>query len=253
MSPIVDFDNDGVQEIMWGERRIELDTGTQLWCADEDSYRGHSDIIQPFYDRREDAWYLFTCREKDLKVTPRIATFNHRGKRMWGALEHGHIDTGWVAHLRNRNDFVALGVRIGSKTMGPDGLTRAGVECFTYDAKTGEPIELPFHPYGTLPVDLNGDGIHELVYGISHTNGDVIDAQGNVLGNAGGEVAFVAHLLDMPGEHIVSYDPEGNVRIWRDRNAVDTAETRERFAHSFYQTNRKLTAVGHNLINVAGR
>ena len=44
MCSIADLDGDGVQELMWGERCIRLDTGTEVFCADRDSYRGHSDI-----------------------------------------------------------------------------------------------------------------------------------------------------------------------------------------------------------------
>lgn len=252
MCPIVDFDSDGVDEVLWGERRIELDTGKELWCADREVYRGHTDIVQPFHFPVEDAWYVFTCREKDLPVKPRIATFDSDGKRIWGALDHGHIDTGWVAHLLDETDFVAMGVRIGGKTMGPDGLVRAGVETFAYDARTGVPVTLPFDPYGTLPVDLNADGIHELVHGISHGNGNVIDGRGNLIGNVGGEVAFVGHWLDLPGEQIVSFDPTGMVRIWHDRNAVSNPKAERRYAHPYYRANLRLSATGYNLINLSG-
>ncbi|NLE44169.1 MAG: hypothetical protein GX620_05575 [Chloroflexi bacterium] len=43
-SPITDLDQDGIEEIMWGEQCIELDGGTELFCADSEVYRGHSNI-----------------------------------------------------------------------------------------------------------------------------------------------------------------------------------------------------------------
>ena len=35
MSPIVDINNDGIDELLWGERCIELDKRKMLFCADE--------------------------------------------------------------------------------------------------------------------------------------------------------------------------------------------------------------------------
>ncbi|MGH2371025.1 MAG: hypothetical protein ACRDI2_22845, partial [Chloroflexota bacterium] len=48
MCAIADLDGDGAQELLWGERCIELDTGRERFCADREAYRGHSDIVQPF-------------------------------------------------------------------------------------------------------------------------------------------------------------------------------------------------------------
>ena len=45
MCPVVDVNHDGVDEILWGERCIEIQFGKQLFCADETTYCGHSDII----------------------------------------------------------------------------------------------------------------------------------------------------------------------------------------------------------------
>jgi hypothetical protein len=252
MCPIVDFDGDGIDEVLWGERRIELDTGKELFCADREVYKGHSDVIQPFYDQSAERWFFFTCRESDLAVAPRIATFNDQGERVWGALESGHIDMGWVAHLQNPRDFVAMGIRIGRKTLGPGGRFRTETEEFTFNAATGEEVKLGFPVYLSLPVDLNGDGIHELVYGSPGGNGDVIDGRGNLWGNVDGTVALVAHVLDAPGEHIVSFDKSGSVKIWRDANARDSAESRRRYDHPFYKANIRLSACGYNLVNLGG-
>lgn len=252
MCPIVDFDGDGVEEVMWGERRIELDKGRELFCADRYVYKGHSDIIQPFLDREANRWMVFTCREKYLTTAPRIVTFDNQGGRVWGALEFGHIDMGWVAHLHNPRDFVAMGIRIGVKVLGPAGRFRSKVEPFVFNAVTGEPVKVPFDVYQTIPVDLNGDGVHELVYGIPGGNGDVIDGQGNRWGNIGGTVAMASQILDAPGEHLVCFDKAGVVKIWRDASARDTPEARRRYTHPFYKANSRLTATGSNRINLGG-
>ena len=252
MCPIVDFDGDGIEEVMWGERRIELDAGRELFCADRELYRGHSDVIQPFLDRGTGRWRLFTCRESAPAVAPRIAVFDDQGERLWGALEFGHIDMGWVAHLENPRDFTAMGIRIGRKTLGPNGRFRTRTEEFVFDAATGLPMRLPYPVYLTLPVDITGDGVHELVYGSHGGSGEVIDAKGKLLGNVHGTVALVAKLLDAAGEHILAFDQSGTVRVWRDLHAHDTEEAHFRYRHPFYRANVRLAASGHNLVNLGG-
>ena len=51
MCAISDMDGDGVQEVLWGERCIELGEGRELFCADRDTWRGHSDVATPVLDR----------------------------------------------------------------------------------------------------------------------------------------------------------------------------------------------------------
>jgi hypothetical protein len=44
VTPVVDINHDGIDELLWGERCIELDSGTQVFCADGEIWQGHSDI-----------------------------------------------------------------------------------------------------------------------------------------------------------------------------------------------------------------
>ncbi len=246
MCPVVDLDNDGVEEVLWGERLIDLASGEQRFCADCDSYSGHSDVIQPFLDWSSKQWRIFTCRESG-RVAPRVATFDAAGKRLWGDLEQGHIDTGWVANLGPKGVRTALAIRIDSKSLGPDGLTRTGVEEFVYDPYTGARRKLPFSAYGTLPADIDGDGYHELL-----KDGKVLDANGRTLATYSGTVAMASKILDLPGEQLLTWSPEGVLRVWSYPAARDTERARARYAHPFYKANQRLTATGYNLINLGG-
>jgi hypothetical protein len=247
MCPITDLDGDGVQELMWGERCIELDTGSELFCADRDTYRGHSDVVIPVQDRASGRWLLYTCRESDGGVSPRVALYDQRGQRVWGHVDHGHMDMGWIARLGENRAPVAMAIRIGHKTCGPDGRFHFDTDEFVWDALTGEPYDLPFGVYGTLPVDLNGDGYHELVYGIPGQDGTIIDRHGAKLGSVGGPVAMLSKFLDHPGEQIVAYYADGTVRVWGDRSAADSPEAIIRFEHPLYRINQRLGGVGYNV------
>ena len=252
MCPIVDLDGDGVQELMWGERCIELDTGKELFCADRETYQGHSDVVQPVLDRTRHEWYLYTCREGDGGTSPRVALFDARGRRVWGDVDQGHMDMGWVARLGRDRSPVAMAIRIGHKTCGPDGRFHYDRDAFTWAALTGQRCELPFDPYGTLPVDLNGNGYHELVRGIPGQDGTVLDRHGHVLGSVGAPAAMVAKLLDRPGEQILTYHADGTIQVWGDRNAMDDAATCARCTGPLYRANQRLGAVGYNVQVLGG-
>jgi hypothetical protein len=250
MCAVVDFENSGVDGVLWGERYIELDSGRELWSADTGAFSGHSDIVQPILDWNTRGWYIHTCRESG--QAPRVVCFDQRGKRLWGDLEEGHIDTGWAARLGENGEPIVLAVRISQKLRGAEGEHRTGIEEFTYRPLQGERIELGFSAYTTIPVDLNGDGIHELVKGYFEGDGTVLDRRGNILGNVGGHSAMASKFIDHPGEQILSYAQDGTVRIWVDRNAHDTATAMLRYEHPFYRTNQRLTASGYNLFNLGG-
>jgi hypothetical protein len=236
MAPVVDINRDGVDELMWGERCIELDTGKELWCADEAAYRGHSDVIQPVLcdDGR---WILYTCREGDGRAAPRVVTFDEKGQRIWGAVDQGHMDMGWVARLGDAGKM-AMAIRIGHKTCGPDGRHHQGCEAFVFDVFTGKEKALPLDPYRTIPVDLNGDGRHELIRGVPGGDGKVWNRYGEEVATVGGTVALARKLIDRAGEHLLLYQDDGMVRIVCDADAErDSDEAKARYAHPFYRLN----------------
>jgi hypothetical protein len=251
MCPVLDINNDGSDELFWGERCISLDTGKELFCADRDSYRGHSDVIQPILDSRNKRWSLFTCRESD-GYKPRVVMFDDQGQRIWSDLEIGHMDMGWAARLGPGEEPLVMAVRIGGKGAGPGGFHRKNVEEFVYDAKTGHKVQLKFSVYCTLPVDFNGDGFHELARGIAEGNGEVLDRTGRVIGKLDGSIVMASKFMNLPGEQVLCYSKDGTISIWSDRNATDNEAANLRYNHPFYKANQRLTACGYNLVNLGG-
>ncbi len=250
--PVVDINGDGIDEVMWGERCIELSGGKQLFDAGTPLWKGHSDIIQPVLRRADGRWFIHTCRETSQNVGPRVALFDDTGRQVWAALDEGHIDTGWAARIGPGGAPVVLGVKVGKKIRDANGERRLWTKSFLFDAFTGQERELPFDPYTSIPVDLNGDGVHELVKGYFEGDGTVYDRTGKVLGNIGGLAAMCSKFTDRPGEQILSFSRDGKVRIWADVNAHDTAVARQRYESSYYYVNQRMTACGYNLFTLGG-
>jgi hypothetical protein len=252
VTPVVDIDRDGSDELFLGERCLSLRDGKELFCCDRDAWTGHSDIIQPVFDPGGDRWLIWTCRESFENVGPRVMLFDARGRRMWSAVEKGHMDTGWAARLGPNGEPVVLGVKVGQKIRTAEGERRTGVVEYAFDALSGRALDLGFKVYTTIPVDLNGDGFHELVKGYFEGDGTVLDRQGRVLGKTGGLTALNSRFTSKPGEQLLSYHPNGKVRIWFDRNAVDSPAATARYQSRFYRANQKLSGVGYNLFNLGG-
>jgi hypothetical protein len=63
---------------------------------------------------------------------------------------------------------------------------------------------------------------------------------------------MASKFLDMPGEQIMVYYPDGTVRIFGDKNANDTPGALQRYSSPFYQKNRKLTGQSNTLKPVLG-
>lgn len=253
MCPVIDINNDGVDELLWGERCIELAGGKELFCADRDSYKGHSDIVSPVFNKLTKRWEVLICRESDDFSAPRICYYNDEGERLWGDLDLGHIDLGWAARLADDKSHYVMGIRIGKKTCGPDGRFHDHYDEFVYDPKDGSRIKLGFSVYKTLPVDINGDGYHELVRGLPAADGDVLDRKGNIIGNIGGCVALSGKLLkDKAGEQMLTYSEDGTIRIWYDENAEDTPDAMERYQNPFYEKAQSVMGNGYNWCILGG-
>jgi hypothetical protein len=181
-----------------------------------------------------------------------VAFYDSRGSRIWGHLDEGHIDTGWAARLGKNGEPIVLGVKVGEKVRTATGERRTGVVENTFEAFSGKEIKLGFDVYTSIPVDLNGDGIHELVKGYFEGDGTVLDREGNMIGNIDGLSAMASKFTSLPGEQILSYSKDGTVRIWADKNAKDNEQAQTRYKNPFYKVNQKQTGNGYNLFTLGG-
>ena len=252
MCPVIDINNDDVDELLWGERCISFEDGRELFCADKDSYQGHSDIIAPVFSQKTKDWKLFTCRETDPAASPRICMYTDKGKRLWGHEDEGHIDLGWAARLGPDRQHYVMGIKIGHKFCGPDGRFHDKYWEYVFDAESGNKVDLGFSVYKTLPVDLNGDGYHEIVQGLPAAEGNVFDSKGKYAGSIGGSVALSGKLINKDGEQMIVYSPFGSISLWYDENAHDCDGALTRYSNPFYQKALSVSGNGYNWCILGG-
>ena len=178
------------------------------------------------------------------------------------------MDMGWIARTGPDRAPIAYAMRLGGKSAGPEGFRRSAAEEFFWEPLTGRRLAPApgFSAFERLPVDLDGDGLHEFSKSNSHQGPEnVIDLAGRVLGTlpAGSRVVHASKLVAAhPGEQLVAFTPDGRVRIHGCRTGPDLApgepEPRDtpaalaRYAHRFYRRNRQQTGVGYNLTTLGG-
>ena len=250
MFPIVDIDADGRDELLWGERCIDVDTGADIWIGDEAGWHGHSDVIQPTLDSASGGWCVYTCREAG---PPRgaVVMYDRRGRELWGRRGMGHMDMGWTARLGPAGEHLCYALQIGDKTAGPRGFQRSGNVEYLFDMG-GQPLDVKFPLYQSLPVDFNGDGLHELTYIGGERGGLVVDRTGRPMHRLAGSPAYGGKLLDVPGEQIVTCDGGGKVRIYACPDAKDSPAAVARYQHPYYDACLRVWAVGYNRTNLGG-
>ncbi|MGI6690979.1 MAG: hypothetical protein ACOX63_09140 [Christensenellales bacterium] len=259
--PVIDFNNDGIDEIFWGERLLSLDDGHEVFCCDRERFRGHSDIIIPFKSRADGKLYIYTCREGgEVSGQQRVWLYDEYGEPVWHAVDSGHMHFGWVANMREDYGKIAMAMRLNRVVI--DGYMReATPDSFYFDALTGEPVEwtLPGKGADYMPLDFDGDGYHEFFCKSDELAGGskpvypgwVIDRFGNKLSFVGGEQVRSGKIFnDIPGDQMMQfYGEEGVVRVWGCPDTVESDVYKDRHSTPFHQFNQHLMGTGYNHIN----
>lgn len=265
--PVIDFNDDGIDEIFWGERLISLDDGHEVFCCDREKFRGHSDIIIPFRNADDGRMYIYSCREgHDVPGEDRVWLYDDKGEPVWHAVDKGHMHFGWIANSGENYRKIAMAMRL-NRVVVENGLMReAEPDVFLFDAMIGEPAELPFCGDGDLasdliPLDFDGDGYHEFFVKNDErsTNpktenskrGRVIDRFGNDCGYIGGKQVRSGKIFqDIPGDQIMQFYPkERVVRVWGCPDAVESDVYKARHASPFHERNQHMMGTGYNHIN----
>ena len=250
--PVVDINGDGVDELQWGERSISFDDGHELFCIERDSWRGHSDQCQPVWNEERREWTIYINRETDEDQGPRVGIYDSKGQPIWTALESGHIHKGWTGRIGENGELVSIACGIKGQMKDTVGRYYTGVTEHAFDAMTGKEIKYPFSVFDTAPVDVSGDGLHEILRGVAEGKTELLDRKGNVIREMGGRVAMASKILDYPGEQVMTYHSDGFLRFWRDTNAVDSERALLRYSNPFYRANQYSRTVEGNICMLGG-
>jgi hypothetical protein len=243
MFPVLDIDGDGRDELFWGERCIDVDTGEDIFVAGGDTWRGHSDVVQPTLDLASGKWLIYTCRETPSPADQRgVVMFDDHGNELWGLRGLGHMHVGWAARLCDDRSHLCYAFDVDANKE------------YCFDTAGNQPA-LPFTLNRTMPVDIDGDGRHELVYSAKEDLGRVIARDGKDIGHVDGKPGYCGRVLDLPGEQIIcwpKYDATTVIRIYAIPSARATGEAAARYEHPFYDASLRLWPVGYNWRNASG-
>ena len=245
VTPVLDINGDGVDELFWGERLLSVDDGHELLCLAPD-YDGHSDIILPYLHPETREWYIYTCREGgEAPGKPRVVTFRPDGRVAWQALsDSGHMHTGWCANVLDGYGKVCMAMR---QHFVPDdsGFEHEVDGIFYFDAFTGKEVDysLPYPGYLCEPIDLDGDGYHEFLA----PDGKVLDRHGKQIASYTGTPMRMGKLTDHSGEQFMI--ARGTAfEIIADTDARDGEIMKMRYAIPYLTFMQKLMASGYNAI-----
>lgn len=249
LTPVMDLNGDGTDEIFWGERVLNVATGEDVYNF-APNFHGHSDILVPFEDYQTGKNYIYTCREDhETPGEKRVNVFSEDGTLTWGAVDHGHMHKGFVATLGDNYRKVCVAshhewqpTRDGSSR---DGMVMHEGETYVFDALTGEQLEFSFPVpiQHCVPVDFNGDGYAELLYGNT-----IYDRKGNVIGQIEGQWGQIrcGKILDEYAGEQLMIRCGNRVVIWADQDAKDSDVFKHRMENTFPHLLQKLTASGYN-------
>jgi len=245
--PTLDFNDDGVDELFWGERVLSVHDGRELFCCDRESFHAHSDIIIPFVDPQTGRKYVYTCREGgEGPGIKRVVTFDQNGQAVWRQVDAGHIHGGWIANIGENRRRIAMARSLAVGASGFD-QHRSPTTDYYFDALTGESVKLEFPQPGhrLVPIDFDGDGYHEF-FGVSGGEGKVFDRRGRELANlGGGRPVRTGKILQLPAHQIMlAYGEQGTVRIWGDDAAAANGPT-DQFAH-YHSSMQHVMGSGYN-------
>ncbi len=245
---IADVNDDGKEEIMWGENCIS-EGGNDLWTIKERMpYSGHPDIIYvadvlPSNPGKE----VYFCREgwygqRNRRIGMMLA--NNQGEILWAHWYYRHVDGGWVSKIiPNTEGMQCYAYDIGGKKISEHGVKIDTVYQYVFTPE-GKIIARP-SMHGSFPVDWDGDGVRE----ICMRNGKVSRFNGPVIAKVDSNTIFGADLFGDHREEIVAAPAkDSSVYIYFNTSPLEAKPRITPLADRQYRNDVSRTAMQHNLI-----
>ncbi|MDZ7360942.1 MAG: hypothetical protein ONB46_09480 [candidate division KSB1 bacterium] len=249
--PIADVNDDGKEEIMWGEHCIG-EGGKDLWIIkDRMPYEGHPDIcyvadVLPWRPGKE----IYYCREgwygdKNERIGMMLA--DNKGKLIWANWNYRHVDGGWVAKVLPGTDGMqCYAYDIGKKVINEQGVKIDTIYQYLFSGDGKLLAEPDMH--GSFPLDWDGDGVRE----IARHDGSISRFGGPVIAKVDSGALFGADLFGDHREEIVVAPLDGKVYIYFNTEPLTVWPRVTPLADRQYRNDVSRTAMQHNLIPYEG-
>jgi hypothetical protein len=252
--PVSDINEDGKEEILWGERCIG-ETGNDLWAIKERfPYPGHPDVvlaghIMPSQKGKQ----VYFTRESGGAQPQKIGMYlvDHQGKILWGHWGYHHIDQGWVSRIiADLEGMQCLGVDIVDKLESatePWKLIEPRAFLWNSDGKLiGNP---PASFYSSVPIDWDGDGVREIVF---PDNGIIQKYGGPVMEKLSANILWGADLFGDHREEIIAAPGDGKIYIFSNTTDVGSPARVTPMADRQYKNDLSRTAMQASRILTEG-
>jgi hypothetical protein len=241
--PIVDINDDGKEEIMWGEHAIGED-GKDVWVVtDRMPYKGHPDLVyladivprnpgkEVLYFR--EGWY----RRTDDGIG--VLVVNNNGESVWGRWGYTHVDGGWAAPIiPDARGMQVFAYDIHSKDKK---LRRKVRTTLLWDAEGNRLPNPPESWILSAPLDWDGDGISEILL----RSGDVSRHDGSLVVSLGKSPLWAADLLGDHRDEVVLATGDGEVHIVFNTGLMGSEPAMTKVADRRYRNDLSRTAMDY--------
>ena len=262
VTPVLDINGDGVDELFWGERILSVDDGHEIIDLAPD-YHGHSDVVIPYRNYETGEWLIFTCREDDEREgQKRVQVFRPDGSKAWEDVDYGHMHTAWAANMKDGFGKIIMVMR---ERFVPDeyGLEHELDGIFYYDAFTGEKTEVSLPCKGTevCPLDIDGDGYHEFYVTEGEYRGCILNRFGEIIARLPGDgkdyidyTIRIGKINRSPGEQLMICKEKDNTKVYvfGDADAAEGDIMKKRYEMPYLTFMQKLMASGYNCAGSQG-
>ena len=242
--PVADINEDGKEEILWGERCIG-ENGKDLWSIKEKMpYQGHPDFVYPakfipslkgkqiYYGR--EGW-----GEKKEKIG--VYLVDDQGKILWANWGYHHIDRGWVGKIvAGQEGMQFLAIDITEKQWNTKGAKLIEPSGFLWDSAGNLIGNPPATWYFSFPVDWNGDGIREICI---MENGAIQKYGAPPFEKLSANCLWGADLFGDHREEIVAAPGNGKIYIFYNMDKIDSPPRVTPLADRQYKNDLSRTAM----------
>lgn len=246
--PIADVDENGSEEILWGEHCI-TENGDDLWkVEDKMPYTGHPDIVYaadilPERPGKE----VYYCREGWLHERDNIGMLlvDDKGETIWSNWNYTHVDGGWGAKIiPSDTTWKFFAYDIKKKIWKPGERSFKNTEQLVMDDK-GKIFMTPDSSWiRSFPVDWEGDGTKE----ICKEGGQLIRYNGEEIVDFGEGVYWGGDIFGDHREELAIAPKNKKIYIVFNDDEIDSVPRITKQADRQYKNDLSRTAMQFNVI-----